>query len=227
MRNIALFVLCIVYPFVSFSQYNPFKGKKVGVYISSKQFLFDPTYYMDIAQFLKVEIDRSQGENVKKELLVRMGELFSQELQRVSQADTCYFINGDPDKGRTFIKAFNAEYNSLTPLGASFADTDYVLILNEFSLENRFSNSLYIYSNKMFNKKVRVRVGELLITTFDVKGNFPIFQKESCLDEHQKEKPELSMDFLQKDSALGNFLSLLFSQFWMQVQTGEDSSCSN
>lgn len=208
-----------------FGQTEMFAGKRVGVYISGKTVEFEGEYYMDMAQFLKQGEDRSQGENLKTEFLIRLGETWVQELQSILNAESVFFVNADVKKGKAFLKAYNTEYNSLEALPQAFRNTDIVIVLRALSLQNRNEQSIIIRSNRMITDRIRSRTAEMEIIAFDPKTARPLFQTTTCLDEHRSPKKALLLHFYPKESTFGLFLSRLFSKWWQLFQEGEYEQC--
>ncbi len=211
-------------PHLLTAQAGLLKGKRVGVYVSSKEFLMNEDYYLQAAQFLKLEEDRSYSGEMDSELLIRLGENFCAQLKDLSGADTVYFLNADIEKGQVFQQAFNLEENKLeNPVEIS--QTDLLLVMTRLHLQTRSHRSVFIRSNRMFTEKVKVKKADMTMTLLDPALPELALEAHSCLDEYQSPKRPQYFDFFQSQSPFGKFLSRLFSQWWWQLEEGIDSNC--
>jgi len=206
------------------AQANLMQGKNIGIYISSSNFTITDGYYMPVAQFLSIEEDRSSIGEMKAELMIRVGELLSEQLIKVAMADSVYFLNADIYKGRYFQKFYSTKTNRLTD-SLTLENTDLVLVINKMDLSIRQHRSVYIRSNQMYTQKIPVKVAEMSITLLDPVVPDLALEAHTCFDEQKDKKVEMSFDFYQSDSKLGLFFSYLFSRWWYQLQEGELDNC--
>jgi hypothetical protein len=202
------------------------EGKRVGIYFSSKEFQYTEDYNLPIAQFLSVDDDRSYSGKMKSELLVRLGELLTEQFPGVTGADSVYFINADLQSGRAFINSYDAIDNRIYDPAMAFEGTDYILVMNSLDLSTRVENDVFIRSNRMLTERVRVKKAQMAFTLFDLSDLTSLpRQLESCLDERRSPVLANQFDFYQKRSSLGKFLGRLFTQTWDQAISGTDSTC--
>ncbi len=207
-------------------QANLMEGKNIGIYISSGNFILSEGYYLPVAQFLSIEEDRSSVGELKAELMIRMGELLSQQLIEVAKADSVFFLNADIYKGRYFQRFYSTEDNRLTD-SLQLEDTDLVLVINQMDLTIRQHRSVYIRSNQMYTQKIPVKVAEMSITLLDPAVPDLALEARTCFDEQRDKKAQMSFDFYQDDSKLGLFFSYLFSRWWYQIQEGDLNNCGS
>lgn len=201
------------------------KGKTIGLYISGKQFSFSDEYYMAISQFLQAEEDRSWGENVKTEFLVRLGERLRLELQVKTEADSVYFLNSDLERGSLFQQAYRAESNSHFLQSPLFDKTDFILVINEMDLSVRYVKSMIIRSNRMIPERTMVQKAALKVSWFTPQKRASLFETRTCYDAKLSENKGPLIDIYQDESAMGSFLSRLFSAWWAQSLEGIASDC--
>lgn len=203
-----------------YAQNTSFEGKRVGIYFSSKEFHYPEDYNLPIAQFLSVNEDRSYSGKMKSELLIRLGELLTNQLPAISGADSVYFINADVQVGRAFINSYDPLNNRIYDPARIFEGTDFILVMNALELSNRIESDFFIRSNRMLTERVRVKLAQIQLSIFDLADlqSLPR-QLESCLDERRSPAKASHFDFYSKRSALGHFLGRLFTQVWDQLST--------
>lgn len=200
-------------------------GKKIGLYLSSTHFQFDESYNIPVSQFLRVEEDRSQLGQLRSEFMIRLGEMFSRQLDSLSGADTVVFLNSDPGRIRAFRDAYDSEQDSL--LRSPKIGLDFVLVISEFDLQTRIHKSVYIQSNRMITDRIPIMVSRLRITLTDLQNPELRLPVRSCFDDQTSSKPKISFDFYAAGSPLGKFLSHSFSRWWDLMVAGEREGCAN
>lgn len=211
----ALLGFCLLFGWLSLAAQQPnWTGKRIGLYVSSAGFTFSEDYYQDIAQFLFIGENRAQEANVKAELMIRFGETLARELQRVSAADTVYFINGDMARGKSFVQSYDARTGLLKPLGAEFKDTDAVLIVQGVDMKMRMVNSTYIRSNEMKNERKAVRVGRMETLYALVADVNAVRRTSAKYDAYSSQKVANPFIFSAQPSELGTFLGQLCATWW-------------
>jgi hypothetical protein len=207
------------------AQLPSLQGKTLGVFISSQQVSFSDDYYMWINQFLTVEEDRSWGENVKNEFLIRLGEQLTLELAQKTGADSVYFLNRDLKRGRILLNAYQAESGELNLPAGALPNTDMLLMLEDMQLSVRTTKSVIIRSNRMLTHRIKVKKARLGMSWVDLKQKEKKRKVITCYDERESGEPPIILDILQGDSPLGAFLSELYSAWWLQVADGMADSC--
>lgn len=220
-----LFPFLILLAFSAFAQMPNLDGKTVGIYFSGKQFSFGDGDYMRMSQFLQVGDDRSWGENIKAEFLVRLGERLRLEMQIKTGADSVFFINSDMERGAAFLEVYRPDHNTLDMQSPLFRDTDIILVMTELAFSDRYIKSMVIRSNRMIPSRTRVHKARLAMSWFAVGKQASLFQTTTCYDEKLKKKIDPTMDIYHDDSPMGSFLSQLFSHWLIQSQEGLASDC--
>lgn len=190
--------------------------KKVGIYLSSKSVSFDSDYYIWINQFLSLGDDRSWEDNQKAEFLIRLGQRWSAELQRITDADTVIFLNGDVELGKQYLREGAAE---MLRSGA----VDVVITLDSLSLATRVKRVNYIRSNKIYSSKRIIRKARMHSSVY-VAGASPR-RLATCFDEASHDFPPALIDVYTEASILGKFCSGLFSRWWLEVYAGKNGLC--
>lgn len=209
-----------------FAQANLLDGKKVGVYISAKAVTYGDVYYLPIAQFVTQDDEAAWNGKLKSEFLIRMGWMLTEQLQGLSLADTVYFMNADLPLGSSMQEAYDPIEERLTKVTPSMSELDFVLILDQFSLQTRNHRSVYIRSNRMVTENIPIRVVDGRLTLFDLRNPDLILHTSVCYDEQTSAAPpEYHFDFHNRDSAMGGFLGKVFSTWWELMLNGERSNC--
>lgn len=207
------------------AQAEMLKEQPLGLYMSSKSFDFSEQYYLYFAQFLKIDEDRSYTGDMKSEVLVRLGEFLSRQLDEVSGADTTYFVNADLDRGQRFMQVYQDDQNRLITGTDNLDDMSLILVVDSLSMQTRETRAIYIRSNQMIPRKEHVRMAYLHLSIFDPNEAGPLWDLEVCFDERNTPKVELLFDFYNEQSPTGKFLARLFSQWWFQLADGRRSNC--
>ncbi len=202
-------------------------GKTLGIYISAKQVNFNEDYHMDVNQFLTVEEDRSWGVNAKTEFLVRLGERLGEQLKEVTGLDSVYFLNADPARAREFIQQYNPDNGIVRPLSNRFEGTDMILIIDELTLLTRSGEYAYIRSNRIFTQRIRVKHAQLSMRWHNLEVNDHPLRTVTCFDAKESTRPPHIINLYAKDSSLGDFLTKLFSTWWLQMAHQEPNNCQD
>lgn len=222
MLRITCGVLLLVSGGLLMAQKPEFTGKKIGLYISSREFSYTDAYYPDIALFLKAEEDRSAAPRVKQELIIRLGETLSRQLEAASGADTVIFLNADLRRGQAMVTAWNPE--SRTAAAPELKEFDQILVIQELTLSTRIQNSAYIFGSRIRTERTPVKLATLSAILLRP-GTTPGTLFHTCLDEHSSPRTATPMDVFAKESALGLFFSRVFSQSWLQIQENVSDNC--
>ncbi|MEM7375139.1 MAG: hypothetical protein AAF587_41480 [Bacteroidota bacterium] len=219
-----LIIFLICSPAV-FSQANRMAGKTIGLYISSQGFSFDETFTMKISQFLTVGEDRSYLGKIKPELIIRLGWMFSEQLQQKSKADTVIFLNADLPRGRVMKESFDSERGFLTRTHEELSDLHEILVINPFEMRARIHKSVYIRSNRMITDRVPIPVLKASFLFLDPIRPRLAEHIDVCLDDQKSEAPTEYFYFHKKESPMGSFFSKSFSQWWEQIVLETQSNC--
>ncbi|MDP5169054.1 MAG: hypothetical protein NWR72_02325 [Bacteroidia bacterium] len=208
------------------SQANLLSGKKIGVYISSKAVTYGQPYYLPIAQFVTQEDDAAWNGKLKSEFLISLGWMFCQQLQPLAEADSIYFMNADLPLGRAIQEAYDPILGSISKGNTVLDELDFVLVLDEFTLETRNHRSVYIRSNRMITEDIPIKTVASRMSLFDLKSPDFVIRTSVCLDDQTSPAPQgWHFDMLRSSSPLGKFLSKVFSTWWDLMLSGERSTC--
>lgn len=220
-----LWVGCHALSLSAQGQPAPLRGQKVGVFISAKATRYATPFFIEVAQFLKQEEDRSNVGKMKSEFIIRMGWLFTEQLQELSGADTVYFLNGDLKKGRAFLAAYDSATQTLIRPGEALQALDLVLVLEPFHIDARKHRSVYVASNKLVTRYIPVKQADFSLVALRMEQPRNPKPTRVCYDDLNDKRSELYFDFLKGESKMGMFLSEVFSQWWAQWQMGEAGTC--
>lgn len=207
--------------------YYSWKGMQIGVFVRSSAFTVDEQFNLKIGQFLQQGEDRSFVGDLNRELIIQMGELLCQEIQRVSQADTVYFLNGQPEMARGLQQGLNTRNMELSAAPQSIQGLDQIWVISPFHIGSRIHKSVYIRSNRMYTERIPVEVLQ-----FEMHGYKPAELsyhrvEKVCFDRMQHRVGTRYMDLFERQSQFGQFLSDGFSQWWAQWEFREVSNCLN
>jgi hypothetical protein len=200
-------------------------GQKVGLYISSKGVTIDNAFNLHMAQFLKQEEDRSGTGRIKTEFIIRVGTLLADQLQALTQADTVIFLNGDLQYGAAFQQAWDPEQARIAYADEGLQDLDMVVVLDTFEMDARIHNSVYIRSNKMITERIPVKVTRLRLNWADPTQTRQLTPQYVCFDEISSPAPRPAVQFGADNTAMGQYLNRLFSQWWAQAAEGVPGAC--
>ncbi len=230
MKKLSLIICCLWFGshaclLSAQGQHAPLRGQKVGVFISAKATRYDTPFFIEVAQFLQQEEDRSNVGKMKSEFIIRMGWLLTEQLQALSGADTVYFLNGDLKKGRAFLAAYDSATQTLIRPGEALQALDWVLVLQPFHIDSRKHRSVYVASNKLVTRYTPVKQADLSMVALRMDQPRNPKPTRVCYDDLNHERQELYFDFLKGESKMGMFLSEVFSQWWAQWQLGENGHC--
>lgn len=198
------------------AQHIDLQSKKVGLYLGSKSVSIESDYYIWINQFLTLEEDRSWEDNQKVEFLIRLGQRWASELQRVADADTVIFLNGDVKLGKQYLDGGAGEM-------LRSGKVDAIIALDSLSLNTRTKRVNFIRSNKLLTSKLTIRTTRMHSVIYQP-GRTAI-HTQTCFDEDLHLFPPILIDMYTEQSVLGKFCSGLFSQWWLEVYSGVKSHC--
>ena len=207
------------------AQKNPFKDKKVGVYISSKSFTYPEELYLNISQFIGIMDKDAWAGRQKSEFIIRLGWMICEQLKELGEVDSVAFLNADLARGSLFQNAYDGLNNRMiTPREP--LDLDYVLVFSPFEMTTRIHKSVYIRSNRMVTDRINVKIINFETALFKANGDRDPKVIKICFDEQKGTKPSAHyFDFHRKESGLGKFLSFSFSHWWEAVRNGSDGNC--
>lgn len=220
-------MICIFGP--AFSQVDslmPLKGKTVAVYFSKRQFTFDNNYRIPLSQFIRSDMGHEAAiEDIKTQTLISLGALFSSQLAACTEADSVFFLNENPDLARPFIQGYDAYEHSLSPLGESFADIDYVMVMNPLILGSYTTSAVFTRSNRLITERIINKTARVHLELFDTKGAGLLTAVDACFDERKTPVPQQYFEFHMEHSITGTFLARLFSLAVFHMNYGLESNC--
>lgn len=205
---------------------NPLADKAVAVYVSKKQFSYGEHYNHLLSQFIKKDQgDDVMVDDIKLQSLVALGRLFAEQLPEAAKTRSCFFLNAKPELARAFIKQYVPEESKLAPLGASFANLDYILVVNPIVLSTYKSASVYTRSNRLITTYDMVKTGRIKFELYDPKTGQLVRSHNTCMDERGTKVPENYFSFYNADSKTGKFLSRMFSLGVYHLNQGIADAC--
>ncbi|MCI4668723.1 MAG: hypothetical protein MRZ79_11355 [Bacteroidia bacterium] len=202
------------------------KNKKVGFYISGKNFSLDPVFNLKYAQFLKQgDEDRSYTGKFKNEIIIQLGILLEKELPNILNTDTAYFMNAIPKYGLIFRAAYDSSEQKLYGDYEELKNLDYVLYLEKYQLKSRIHRSVYIQSNRMVTERIPIEVANFDFLIISPKDNKVLHRSHICLDKINDKVSKKYFDFYSAKSGTGKFLASSFSAWWMDLGKEGNFSC--
>ncbi len=199
----------------------------IGLYISSRSFEIDDLFNLKVGQFLrKGEEDRSYVGNLERELIIQLGELLCAQIKALGQADTVYFLNGEPEMARALQQNLDFRYMQMRGSPPELQSLDQILVLSPFQLSSRIHKSVYIRSNRMYTERIPVEVFQFRFHRFLPRD--PNFHQtvEVCFDRLDHKLPDRYITLLRNESQFGKVLGDAFSQWWGQWQYSWTGHCT-
>lgn len=200
-------------------------ARNMGLFISSKNFSFSEDFYKEISQFLTLGEDRSWAGKMKPEFIIRTGWLLQEQLQKIENVDSLYFLNAEPKLGRALLDSYNFESRRFNASDPSLKSLEKIFIINSFSIIKRKHRSVFIRSNKMYTEYIPIMVLSFNISVIDPKNPSEARQTEVCFDAQKSSTDAKYFDLYAKQSQVGKLLSNSFSQWWSQLLNGIPSNC--
>lgn len=200
-------------------------GQDVGLFISSKSFSYSEDFYKEVSQFLTLDDDRSWVGKMKSEFIIRMGWLLQEQLQKLEQTDTLYFMNAEAKLGRALLSSYDFESRRYKTPHEELKLLRKIYVLNSFEINTRKHRSVYIRSNRMITEYIPVMVLSFNISIIDPKNPTNVVQTEVCFDAQTSSTETDYFDLHAERSAMGKFLSKSFSQWWFQLLNNIPSNC--
>lgn len=224
MYRLVFLLLLAVFPWALQAQSIATQPSRLGLYLSSKGFEYSESLYLEISQFLTLDDDRSAAGRMKSEFIIRLGWMLCEQIQRLSGADTVYFLNADLAMGRAWQGTYQPGQARLS--GKPVLDSlDQVLVINPFHLSTRTQRSVYIRSNRMITDRIPVKKVSFQVLAFDPARQQLTTQVDICMDDLRSPKAPAHFDLFEQGSPLGKFLSKSFSQWWEMRLQGQFSNC--
>ena len=196
-----------------------------GLFISSKNFAYSEDFYKEISQFLTIDDDRSWVGQMKQEFIIRMGWMLQEQIQKLQEADTLFFLNAEPALGRAFLDSYDFESLRFSNSSAELEGLKKIYVLNSFEINMRKHRSVYIRSNKMYTEYIPIMVLSFNIGEIDLENGGKMTQTEVCFDAQKSTTNAKYFDLYSNKSEVGKLLSKSYSQWWSQLLNGIPSNC--
>jgi len=165
------------------------KGKKVGVYISLKNFQYASDYDILLAGYVNRNDSLGlKGEDLRRAVVIRAGNQLVKHMKNDLHAVDALYLNSLPKVADRLVDAEKRQqinYDLFRELGL-----DYVLMWDRCNLTASYHNSVKTYSNQIFSIKQRVDQCVMQWRILDVRTGTPINQL-TVNYESNKSQPEL------------------------------------
>lgn len=226
-RSLASLFICLLIFFKQsiYAQELNQEARNIGLFISSKEFSYSEDFYKEISQFLTIGEDRSWAGKMKSEFIIRIGWMMQEQLQKITQADSTYFMNAEPKLGRAFLDAYNFEEGSFYVQKEELQGLEKIYVITSFEISKRKHRSVYIRSNRMYTEYIPIMVLSLNIHSLDLKNPSLNTVTQVCFDAQTSQTDARFFDLYAEKSAVGKLLSNSFSQWWAQLKQGLSSNC--
>jgi len=174
--------LCLPQPFRANAQAtvetplpHSLRGKRVGVYISLKNFQYSDDYSMMLSGYVRRSDSLGlEGEELRRAVVIRAGNQLADHLERDLGAESAVYLNALPEIAAELVSAERYKavpYESLRKL-----DLDYVLYWDDCRLTAENRNLVRTYSNQVFTVKHRVDQALMQWRVIDVRKKQPLNQ---------------------------------------------------
>ncbi len=228
MRNWAsvFFLLAFFTPFLP-AQNNWLSGKKIGIYLSKKQFNFNENYNTPLTQLLQAGGKEAKNiEDLKSEVLVILGEEIEKQCKQNLGLDSAWFVNANPEAARKVVSQLSGTLAKLDLHQPEFSGTDFIVIVGEIELGHYKTSAIYSRSNRILTEQILNRSGRVSIKVFKTQDGSLFYEGSSCLTENDLPKRERLFSFYNESSAVGDFLGTLFSGVFSPLFGKEEFPCS-
>lgn len=194
----------------TFSQWAA--GKKGGIYLSRKNFSYTQDWLQYLNQFTQLGGPDIPRDDLKLATLVRLGQLFREELTEHIPGLQLVFLNEDPQAGGAWLSVLNTPNGQVAPYSAALDSFDFILTVESLNLYANQEKSVYSVSNQIRSEKRLIYNLESRIRITD--GRNHLLQAEIPLrlmtDQTESLKPVL--DFDNARSPGGVLLAELYSR---------------
>lgn len=180
-----------------------------GLYISRKNFTFSPNLTPDVCQFIQVNADGREIEDIRSEALVYLGAILAERMPAFFGYDSMAFINEQPGLAGTFIPAYDLGANTLKPLPSAFGSE--VCVLHDLTLTEYSKTIMISRSNKLLPVKKNLIKASAKLTWFNVSTGMQSRTTQVCVFEDQPAGIPVLLDVQAARSRIGSVLSRLFS----------------
>lgn len=161
------------------------KHKRVGIYLSSRNFSFTPFYYKSFSHFIqKDDSTNLSEENIKRGAAVQLGVYTAQVLNQYLETDSSYFINGYPNIAKAFIESSqNGKINFGQLRQTLLPRTDYIISIKKMNFRHEERQSLVGFSKSLYMEKRMVRIVDMDWDIYDIDKGLKIASLQVNFDE--------------------------------------------
>jgi hypothetical protein len=166
------------------------KHKRIGIYLSNKNFSFTPFYYKSFSHFIQNDDSTNLAEeSIKRGAAVQLGiyaaQIFNQELE----TDSSYYINGYPHIAKAFIDASHHGKINIDQLKSKLLTrTDFIINIKKLTFKHVERQSLVGFSKSLYMEKRYVRIVDMEWDVYDINLGSKIASIDVAFDEDQAPK---------------------------------------
>ncbi|MDX2063947.1 MAG: hypothetical protein SFY70_12875 [Bacteroidia bacterium] len=130
-----------------------------ALYLSLKNLQFTDAYYKPIAAWLqRNDTLNLRYEDIRLAFAIKLGTYWVHSLDSQALAPGSVFVNGDPEVGQQFVRAYQEhELNAAALAGALPPGVRTLLVVNELKFHGQKETVVFSYSNKLVTDKRYVR----------------------------------------------------------------------
>lgn len=178
---------------------NPFAGKKVGLFVSTKSFGFTEEYYQAFGAFVRdadsLELSK---EELRQAMAVKIGHFYAAQLQAQLGADSVFFINEQVGLAKSFI----ADYKDKKLSVNDYADKwpvapDYILTLDEWNWTTESKRVVATVSNRLVPLEKKAKRAALELAVYNAATGR---ETARILHNFEEETPIREADYLRPAS---------------------------
>jgi hypothetical protein len=160
------------------------QGKRVGVYLSKKNFRFGYEFNQTFAGILQVEDSLGLSEEaLQTGMTIWLGNYLARTLVEHVGCRDAYFINSRPELANAMVKALESpdfQFSALKPLLP--AGTDYVLLLDAARFRKEAKRTYLTYSNNFYTLARKATAATVSLRLYAVKTGTKAGQCETSFD---------------------------------------------
>lgn len=222
----SLVLVCCFGPVFAQGPVLPMKDQRVAVYFSKKHFSYNQYFYHDVAQFIKTDAGRDVTiEDSKLQAIIALGALFSDQLAEPTEAKATFFLNGRPDLAREFIRNYQADAKTLSPLPKVAKEVDRILVVNPLELVMKRVPAVLTRSNRLVTTHDLVKTGRVRLDLLDPASGKLVSSTTVCVNDRETFIPNEMFRFYPEESRMGEFLGKLFALAVTNLNLGESGNC--
>ncbi len=163
---------------------NALQGKRVGVYVSKKNFRFTYDFNQTFAGMLQIEDSLGLSEEVLQTgMTIWLGNHLTRTLVEHVGCRDAYFINARPELAQAMVKALenpDFQFSALKPLLP--AGTDYVLLLDAARFRKDSKRTYLTYSNNLYTLPRKTSMASAAMRLYSAQTGTKAAQCETSFD---------------------------------------------